>query len=398
MKKIFLVFFLLSVLALIGFIVVSADDLSYDGIYKDIGGSYNLNVFVQSYDNGGTLLIYTFDTDKMYAFWDSEVESDLFNSSDPINPKDSNLTVHFDFKNMILYIIDATTGITNTYRCYKYANAVSGGIPSTTTTVEGPTTTSIGPSSTTTTIPGQTENMVYVPAGEFLMGSDIGRADEKPVRHVYLDAFYIDKYEVTNKEFAEFLNANGNQEEGGALWYNLNHVHSRIYYDEQDQKYKVFGGYENHPVNLVTWYGAKAYCEWKGKRLPTEAEWEKAARGTDGRTYPWGFDDPTCDIVRYFPCGYGTVRVDNFANGQSPYGAIQMAGNVSEWVNDWYDREYYKLGINENPQGPETGTRKAFRGGSYWADSDELRVSYRYVGNPDACWDDVGFRCALCGQ
>jgi len=216
--------------------------------------------------------------------------------------------------------------------------------------------------------------MVEIPAGEFVMGSDLpdlrDRSDARsPAHAVYLDTFYIDRYEVTEVQYAAFLNVLGQhlfacsgdrcillEEESRISLDNPSHIR-RV-----GAQYLVDSGYEDYPVNLVTWYGAHAYCQWLGKRLPTEAEWEKAARGTDGRLYPWGNE---WDATRI---GYGEPLqpVGTYPFDVSIYGVMDMLGGVPEWVSDWYDPDYYKWSPTHNPQGPvEPGEyeRKAIRPG-----------------------------------
>jgi formylglycine-generating enzyme required for sulfatase activity len=256
--------------------------------------------------------------------------------------------------------------------------------------------------------PGPGE-MVTVPAGEFQMGCDEGNpnesciSDAQPLHTVYLDAYAIDKHEVTNAQYAEFLNAEGNQEEGGATWLDADDDDVRIH---QNGVWQADAGYEDHPVVEVSWYGARAYCQWQGKRLPTEAEWEKAARGdSDIRVYPWGDDAPDCLRLNYYHSGTGycvgdTTQVGSYPSGASPYGALDMSGNVSEWVNDWFDSNYYSTypvdGWPSNPSGPATGTYKVLRGGgwgSYW---DNVRAAFRSynIDGPHYSGDTMGFRCA----
>ncbi len=216
--------------------------------------------------------------------------------------------------------------------------------------------------------------IVYVPAGEFIMGSDEGDSDEQPVHTVYLDAFWIDKYEVTNSQYRKCM-------EAGAC----DVPSDTTYYDNAD--------YAEHPVVYVSWNDALAYCQWAGKRLPTEAEWEKAARGTDGRTYPWG-EGIDCDHAQYDECGGQTVPVGSRSKGASPYGALDMAGNVWEWVADWYDSGYYSQSPGRNPPGPDSSEFRVLRGGS-WDDVAHFgRGAYRAGSDPRLRGNFVGFRCA----
>ena len=255
------------------------------------------------------------------------------------------------------------------------------------------------PTSVPTTVPVAVQTMawekdnsvmVYVPAGEFIMGS--GEADaERPVHTVYLDAFYIDRYEVTNAQFAQFLNERGNQEEGGVTWLDIENKDCLI--TQSGGQYQPKSGYEDPPVVTVSWYGARAYCQWAGKRLPTEAEWEKACRGTDGRTYPWG-EGINCDHAQYGICGGETVPVGSKPKGVSPYGALDMAGNVEEWVADWYDSDYYSQSPERNPPGPNSGTFRVFRGGSWVLADWFARCARRSRDDPEDRWFLMGFRCA----
>ncbi len=216
--------------------------------------------------------------------------------------------------------------------------------------------------------------MVEIPAGNFLMGSESGDNDEQPEHSVYLDTYYIDKYEVTNAQYIQCEVAGGCS--GTA-----------------DRSSK----YANHPVTNVTWYEADEYCRWAGKRLPTEAEWEKAARGTTTWTYPWGNSKPTWVKANYrydlFPL-MGTTAVGSFPEGASPYGVLDMAGNVWEWMSDLYGSDYYGSQTEwNNPTGPANGDRRVLRGGSWFSNEWCLRVSLRSSIGPDDAGSDVGFRC-----
>jgi formylglycine-generating enzyme required for sulfatase activity len=229
--------------------------------------------------------------------------------------------------------------------------------------------------------------MVLVPAGEFTMGSNDGSDDEKPVHQVSLDAYYLDKYEVTVGRYAKFLDATGFN--GPPKWATMN--------ESLHQK---------RPIVNVDWSDASNYCEWAGKRLPTEAEWEKAARGTDGRIYPWGNAPP--DPLR---ANYGKekwndhtalVPVGQLKDGKSSYGIYDLAGNVWEWVSDWYDQDYYATSPSRNPKGPENGKYKVLRGGSWDFVPENLRSARRDFNIPLAPSYESpayrnfnsGFRCA----
>ena len=263
--------------------------------------------------------------------------------------------------------------------------------------------------------------MVTIPAGEFVMGSDPGEgaSQEMPEHVVNLSAYEIDLYEVTNKEFAEFMNAYGSNisPEGYAIL----HTESQdqhISWDDSSSSWELEDEYELHPVIEVTWFGAKTFCEYYGKRLPTEAEWEKAARGGcekegisevcedpyDERLYPWGDEDPTCDIVNYNHegeagtdsyCVGDTTRVGSYSSGVSPYRIDDMAGNVWEWVYDGYRDDYYEDSPYQDPQGPTTfGLSRVLRGGAWKGTWYDQRVTRRNAKNADRSAPGLGFRCA----
>jgi formylglycine-generating enzyme required for sulfatase activity len=224
--------------------------------------------------------------------------------------------------------------------------------------------------------------MVLIPAGEFTMGSDKGDEDEFPVHRVHVNAFYIDKFEVTNRRFAKFVDA----------------IQSEPPWGFADKDTPVT--HADRPVRWVSWMDAMGYCLWAGKRLPTEAEWEKVARGTDGRIYPWGNDPPTPVHAVYGlnEGGAETISVvGDHDKGQSPYGAHDLAGNLYEWVMDWYAEDYYMNFASTpavNPRGPSEGTAKVQRGGSYINGPYRLRSSFRTKGDPAEQDPNVGFRCA----
>lgn len=218
--------------------------------------------------------------------------------------------------------------------------------------------------------------MTTIPAGEFIMGSQKG--DESPPHSVSVDAFEIDIYEVTNAEFAQFVEATSYQTDAEKSndpgpW--------RAYFAE---------GKENYPVVKVSWNDAQAYCEWAGKRLPAEAEWEKAARGTDQLTYPWG-DEWDASKVNSKESGLrGPVTIGSFPQGASPYGVMDMAGNVWEWTSSWYEG-YPQTTFNSNYFGE---TLRVIRGGGWFSEQNQVRTTQRNANSPNAANDDMGFRCA----
>ena len=236
-------------------------------------------------------------------------------------------------------------------------------------------------------------NMVLVSPGFFIMGSNKSLEDEAPEHRVYLDSYWIDKFEVSAGKFAEFLNTMDNLK-----GYYLDNKFGTLYYDG---RFHPRPGLENYPINNITWNAADEYCKWKEKRLPTEAEWEKAARGTAAQAYPWGNIPPSDTLARYFQTWTKEenhkvmVPVQALTEGQSPYGLHNMAGNVKEWVDDWYDREYYnEQSEYVNPRGPIGGEFKVVRGGSWRDMKGFIYSTFRNSGNPKSRMDDYGFRCA----
>jgi len=237
------------------------------------------------------------------------------------------------------------------------------------------------------------KGMLLVPSGFFTMGSNHTGPDEAPEHQVFLDSFYIDTYEVAASDYAEFLNAVNN-----TRGYYLDNKYGMLFYNG---RFLTRPGLGSLPINNVSWNGASTYCLWKGKRLPTEAEWEKAARGTDKRIYPWGNTPPTPERARYFQTWTQElahrvmVPVDALPEGKSPFGLHNMAGNVKEWVDDWYDREYYEDSSEyENPKGPIGGEFRALRGGSWRDLGGFVYSSFRNNSYQDTRMDDYGFRCA----
>jgi formylglycine-generating enzyme required for sulfatase activity len=237
-----------------------------------------------------------------------------------------------------------------------------------------------------------------VPAGEFEMGSTKANRnsyldDELPQHTVYLDAYWIDRAEVTNAMFAQFLNEEGNQSEGGATWLDASDKDAHL--EQSGSEWQPVSGFGEHPVNWVTWYGAQAYCRWAERRLPREAEWEKAARGTDERTYPWG-EGLEGAIANYSYIFGDTEQVGSFPDGVSPYGVLDMAGNVWEWVADWY--EVYPGG-DLDAIDPQYSVRfgqeyRVLRGGSWSVKAFMIRTANRYSAPPGSAWSGSGFRCA----
>jgi formylglycine-generating enzyme required for sulfatase activity len=241
--------------------------------------------------------------------------------------------------------------------------------------------------------------MVYIPSGEFNMGSNHGEVDEKPYHTVYLDSFWIDEHEVTNAQFAAFLNEKGNQIEGGESWLDLGEG-SGASIENTENGWKAKLGYEYKPISDVTWYGAKAYCQWADRRLPTEAEWEKAARGgMEGKKYPWGNEEPECSFgaengAFFMECSLINLKLPPVKRYQpNGYGVYDMAGSLSEWVSDWYSTYYYVNSPDENPQGPQSGQERVYRGGSRHSYPYYLRVAVRGSFRDDKSSDTRGFRC-----
>jgi iron(II)-dependent oxidoreductase len=237
--------------------------------------------------------------------------------------------------------------------------------------------------------------MVLIPAGTFMMGSEDGERYEHPVHEVDLEAFYIDVYEVTNAQFAEFLNEEGNQEEDGAAWLDADGEYVRIH--REDGEWAVDTGYADYPVVEVSWYGARAFCEWRGARLPTEAEWEKAARGgLEGAKYPWGDEAPVCtpgaqNGASLARCSlHGTRPVGSF--GPNGYGLYDMAGNVWEWVSSLYRGYPYQVG--DGREDLEASGSRVLRGGSWNLWDYDLRVAHRSYNFPKGANINYGFRCS----
>lgn len=239
--------------------------------------------------------------------------------------------------------------------------------------------------------------MVFVESDKFPMGANLNdpnaQFDEFPQHDVFLNDYWIDKTEVTNGQFVNFLNENGNQQSGGVDWYDITNESQII---QNGKTFLVMEGAADYPVVLVSWYGADAYCKWVGGALPSEAQWEYAARSPDKRIYAWGNESPNCNRAQYNACSDGTVPVYDNLDGASWIAAFNMSGNVWEWVNDWYEADYYSSLPDNNPQGPITGTYKVMRGGSWDYGETYLRVSYRNLLNPPTGhFGNTGFRCVV---
>ena len=260
---------------------------------------------------------------------------------------------------------------------------------------------------------GKGGEMVLIPAGDFYMGSPANGGyplSETPRHKVYLNAFLIDKYEVTNRMFAEFLNAakdapefekkrkgwvvirNDIDPEGKVEWWPAEIIF-------ENNVYRAVRGFEQYPVISVSWHAAEAFCSSRGGRLPTEAEWEKAARGgLPDKDYPWGNEIPTVGIIfnRAWLNNFLPAPVEEIGNYYpNDYGIYDMIGNVSEWCADWYDQDYYSKSPKDNPPGPASGFSKVVRGGSWASKNPFLRVAFRNRGIPASQNSGIGFRCVM---
>ena len=284
-----------------------------------------------------------------------------------------------------------------------------------------------------------THEMIRIPAGDFVMGTDLGLVPDGPPHTVYLDTYFIDKFEVTNAQFVKFLNDGSRfrrtttQAKAWQLPEDVNYLNAAernkdpegnvlLILDDDDVQIRIGGqdstqtGGEgdptpsvrrdyldkfelvsqeaaNWPVLGVTWFGASAYCEWIGARLPTEAEWEKAARGTDERQFPWGNIPANPDLANTSMFYGRPTDVGSLPEGASPYGVHDMMGNAWEWCSDWFEFAYYSESPRENPQGPDTGLVRILRGGS-WVVSDIGTTTTRWFDAPFKATSEYGFRCA----
>ena len=225
------------------------------------------------------------------------------------------------------------------------------------------------------------------------MGNSYGNPDQTPVHTVSLDGFWLDRTEVTNAMFANFLNSEGNQLEGGTNWLNPDEPLVRVF--QKDAIWQVKPGNEKYPIVGISWYGANAYCERVGRQLPTEAQWEFAAKGAQGHRFPWGSDDLDCDHAQYQGCGNAPVEVGSLPLGANPLGIYELAGNVAEWINDRYAVDYYQQSLQVNPAGPMNGYYRVIRGGFWNSTYIALQTSHRDWAGADKHDSSIGFRCAL---
>ncbi len=223
-------------------------------------------------------------------------------------------------------------------------------------------------------------NMMLVPAGPFIRGTALGGYDESPERVITLDAYAIDRYEITNQQYQSFVASTGHRKAAPPSRYAKNLARMQ----GPDQ-----------PVVYVSWDDAKEYCAWAGKRLPTEAEWEKAMRGTDGRLWPWGNQANGLAANLGLPDGHEvTAPVGTFTRDISPFGVADGTGNVMEWVADWYEENAYRDAADQNPTGPEFGVFRVLRGGGYTNHGTDVRITSRSKMVPDFRDETIGFRCA----
>jgi len=234
--------------------------------------------------------------------------------------------------------------------------------------------------------------MVLIPEGSFPMGvphgdRDGGR-DEYPRHDVFVNDFYIDKFELTNSRYLEFVKATNHR-----IPQNPKNATRNLWEGET-----ITESLADRPVVNVDWADAQAYCQWAGKRLPTEAEWEKAAKGTADRRFPWGNVEPTNKHLNFNQQWIGEktlMPVGSYELGKSPFGVYDMAGNVWEWVNDWYDAKYYEKSPAKNPTGPESGTKRVLRGSGWQNETPTVRIFTRVDSDPTIRNESTGFRCAM---
>ena len=232
---------------------------------------------------------------------------------------------------------------------------------------------------------GDNPEMVYFPEGEFEMGSreGTGKKNEHPKHKVYLNAFYLDKFEVTFSDFEAYLESNLSKHPTITGWIDR----------------KARPDMLNKPIFGLQWKRCRNYCAWRGKRIPTEAEWERAAKGTEDREYPWGNEEPDNTRANFGNCcfvqkGKVLTIIGSYKKGFTPDGIADLGGNVAEWVSDWYDKKYYEKSPYKNPQGPEKGKYHVIRGGAWNSLPMSLRTSSRYGDSDAKDYYGIGCRCA----
>ena len=235
--------------------------------------------------------------------------------------------------------------------------------------------------------------MVAIPAGAFTMGRDDGPGDERPAHSVVLPAFEIERFPVTNEQFAGFLNAVGPVNAGGERLFDADDPDARVH--RAGAKWRADAGHEMHPVVEVTWAGARDYCAWRGRRLPSEAEWEKAARGPDSRLYPWGNAAPDRRRAQFGARFNEMAPVTAFPAGASSYGVQDMSGNAWEWVSSAY--RPYPYDSRDGREDPAAGPVRGTRGGGHDSPAEEITTTQRgrtLSRNPASGHHNIGFRCA----
>jgi formylglycine-generating enzyme required for sulfatase activity len=235
--------------------------------------------------------------------------------------------------------------------------------------------------------------LIYIPSENFMMGSSEGSSDQSPLHNVFISGYWLDSTEVTSEMFAAFLNSQGNQTEGGVSWLNPNEPFVWVF--EKDGSWQAWPGMEKLPIVGVSWYGANAYCQWAGRQLPTEAQWEFAASSARGFRFPWGDEALDCDHTHFAGCGNSTVNVDGLPLGINSFGVYDLAGNVAEWVGDRYASDYYGQSPQANPTGPSNGYYRVVRGGSWKSSYLSLQTWDREWAGADKRDSSIGFRCAL---
>lgn len=235
--------------------------------------------------------------------------------------------------------------------------------------------------------------MVSIKGGPFVLGTNDGPPDERPAQTVRLPTFEIDRVPVTNAEFVRFLSETGTTNSRGQNLFDVGDEDARIH--SVGSRFDIEAGFEDHPVVEASWFGARDFCAWRGARLPTEAEWEKAARGPDGTAFPWGNERPNTKLA-HFDAPWGeTLPVGSRPAGASPYGVLDMAGNVHNWTNSLY--RPYPYDADDGREGPDASGERITRGGAHDSSADELRSAFRGQGvsrAPEFGHHNIGFRCA----